>query len=642
MANTTWKQLVHDAADGYRIVMGTTDKIPVGELADKIKNLSPFVKDGDAYLISPPITVRDKTDDFGGLVIDKVRTPAGIGDEIMFGYDGFIPNAGMFATNGNVILTDSNYKIYRSTDGITWEFVKDLGGPIKLCYGGGVFVALTKSKINYSSDGITWNETTAPWSAYASGLVYGGGKFIVSFVGSKEGYCSTNGINWTKISFPISAGNYASVYWNNTFVIYCNSDGSCKDFIISENGINWTVYTSNEFLVFGYDGISMVYNGKLINTIGNEIAYSADGVNWTKKTLLQSSSDYFVYFVIRNNDVVAVSREDSTYWVRVSTDGINWTRKYELESIMNIFYFANKTFTINGNCLQYSSDLDSWTKLKKMNSKDIAYGDGKFVAPLSISNMCKYSTDGVSWEDVNMPFSADWSNIAYGGGKFIALAYNSDKYAYSNDGINWASGVLPVSGEWYGITYGNDKFVAISYKNFIYSENGTNWITSNMPTQRSWCVVTYGGGKFIALAKNSDKVAYSEDGINWIEISMLQSVNLISMVYGNGKFVATNSTDKGLYSEDGINWKQSNMPKCVTGSYWSKIAFSDQRFVIIAYNSNKYAYSNDGINWTEAEELNYNKWQSVAEGKSIITFGGEGRLVSFLPGGYKWNVLEIQ
>lgn len=37
MANTTWKQVVLDTADAYREANGTTDKIPVGQLADKVR-----------------------------------------------------------------------------------------------------------------------------------------------------------------------------------------------------------------------------------------------------------------------------------------------------------------------------------------------------------------------------------------------------------------------------------------------------------------------------------------------------------------------------------------------------------------------------------------------------------------------------
>ena len=37
MATTTWKQVVLDTADAYREANGTTDKIPVGELADKVR-----------------------------------------------------------------------------------------------------------------------------------------------------------------------------------------------------------------------------------------------------------------------------------------------------------------------------------------------------------------------------------------------------------------------------------------------------------------------------------------------------------------------------------------------------------------------------------------------------------------------------
>ena len=50
MAKTTWKQVVYDTADAYREATGTTDKIPVGELADRVRQGGGGKEDLDAEL----------------------------------------------------------------------------------------------------------------------------------------------------------------------------------------------------------------------------------------------------------------------------------------------------------------------------------------------------------------------------------------------------------------------------------------------------------------------------------------------------------------------------------------------------------------------------------------------------------------
>jgi hypothetical protein len=47
MANTTWKQVVYDTADAYREANGTTDKIPVGQLAEKVRAGAGVPYEGD-------------------------------------------------------------------------------------------------------------------------------------------------------------------------------------------------------------------------------------------------------------------------------------------------------------------------------------------------------------------------------------------------------------------------------------------------------------------------------------------------------------------------------------------------------------------------------------------------------------------
>ena len=52
MANTTWKQVVYDVADAYREANDSTERIPVGQLADKVREGA-----GVKYTGDNPLTI---------------------------------------------------------------------------------------------------------------------------------------------------------------------------------------------------------------------------------------------------------------------------------------------------------------------------------------------------------------------------------------------------------------------------------------------------------------------------------------------------------------------------------------------------------------------------------------------------------
>ena len=260
-------------------------------------------------------------------------------------------------------------------------------------------------------------------------------------------------------------------------------------------------------------------NGKFvaISKDSTTVAYSTDGINWTKSTLPLSESWSSVTY--GNGKFVAVSKGSTT--AAYSPDGINWTK----------------------------STLPS-----DANWISITYGNGKFVA--TGGGISAYSTDGINW--VLLAEKSNWASITYGGDRFVAVSSNDSKVGYSTDGINWTtSNTLPFQGLWCSIAYGNGKFVTLSSYNDrgAYSINGIDWHLITLPKNAHWISISYGNGKFVAITNNSNISAYSTDGITWTK-STLPSVSAwISVAYGNNKFVAiSNNNNISIYSMDGINW----------------------------------------------------------------------------------------
>ena len=120
------------------------------------------------------------------------------------------------------------------------------------------------------------------------------------------------------------------------------------------------------------------------------------------------------------------------------------------------------------------------------------------------------------WTQATLPASEDWPSVCYGNGKFVAVASYSNIAAYSTDGVNWTQATLPTSATWQPVCYGNGKFVAMAMNSTIaaYSTDGITWTQTTMPNKLSWKSVCYGNGKFVAMANSSNIAACLKDSFD--------------------------------------------------------------------------------------------------------------------------------
>lgn len=256
-----------------------------------------------------------------------------------------------------------------------------------------------------------------------------------------------------------------------------------------------------------------------------------------------------------------------------SNDGITWfntkiTGIGEYDHIRNIAY-GNGIFVAMPNI----GDFNLWSlDGKNWNRQDIdygngswdntfTYGNGKFIAidGSSYNCICIESSDGIEWEATQTP-AADWELSTYGMGKFVVFEGNSDKFMYSSDIKAWTVGTLPLSLNWKTLTYGGDKFLALANNTdkYLYSKNGIAWIEGTLPFSAHWAKITYGGGHFVAISEYTNQVIDSVDGIHWnvtkLPIFVYDDHSAGSnywsdVVYGDNKFVAIN----GLYAKNGFD-----------------------------------------------------------------------------------------
>ena len=184
-----------------------------------------------------------------------------------------------------------------SPDGITWTgrtlpTVTD--GWLAVCYGAGLFVANTQSSNNAntdiyatSPDGITWTKRGSGHWKWWNSLTFCNNKFIMcDWRGKGYGIISSDGINWTAITMPLSSilstyTSYNSVtYGNGLFVAFNNADGNGSSQIaVSTDAITWALkelpiyavwssvtFANGRFVAVAYNSSSFVYS---VDTVGS-------------------------------------------------------------------------------------------------------------------------------------------------------------------------------------------------------------------------------------------------------------------------------------------------------------------------------------------------------------------------------------
>ena len=310
-------------------------------------------------------------------------------------------------------------KVLYSSDGISWDSVStnfidnNTAGQNIWCYGDNKYLYLASdgglaNKIYYSSDLSTWtaisnnskdNTTLGVSSGALWSIIHDGYKFICLSSGTSTGgspiilATSTDGIAWTPVS-PVVAGTSTAPNGNPYYAKF-----------------SWHFRGVTNLL---YDGIDK---------------YITDG---SFREQYQAGSGY------ANGD---------NYWKCLSNDGTNWISAlyekvivgascygdnkfveiaYDSNNVLSCYIITiNNDLTINytKNPSPFSSYNDFWNGYSKQYGLD--YGNGKFVATRlsggGSQGIIAYSSDAITWTEVNYPASGNWNGVKFGNEIFIIL-----------------------------------------------------------------------------------------------------------------------------------------------------------------------------------------------------------------------------
>jgi hypothetical protein len=274
----------------------------------------------------------------------------------------------------------------------------------------------------------------AIWNATA----YGAGTWIAVPSGGNISAISTDGLNWSSATLPLST-TYSCITYGNGFFVALSSTSQTG--LYSENsGVGWRTFTmpaNVPWSSIAYSNGVYVAIASGYNTAAYTRNFTRGTTSFTSSTLPSSSA--WTNLAVGNTSVAGVS---TTIFITLANGG------------------NTAAYSINGGQTWLTSNLpntSSWSS--------VAWGNGRFVAISSTAGTSPiYSFDGINW--LTSPLIATGSTLIYGQGVFLALTSGSTTAYSSFSGLDWAvrtvTNDLYTSGAFGYNSSGNGLFVTLS------------------------------------------------------------------------------------------------------------------------------------------------------------------------------------
>ena len=256
---------------------------------------------------------------------------------------------------------------------------------------------------------------------------------------------------------------------------------------------------------------------------------------------------------------------------------------------------------------------------------------GVFVL-LTNSEKARYSTNGIIWTEVDLPYVSTNTKLIAGNNRFLALTSGESRLASSLTGAIWTEVALPLEAAWSSGVYGGGKFVLVNSDTdiVISSTDGETWTTASIPddtdggldsTESQYGHIVYGNGTYLAISVNDLAVATSSDGVNWTRHDSatpdFSTEQIVGAAFGNGRFVIVTDSGSTAYSFDGITWIQGN-GLGLTDFICNDMKFNQGLFVAIGQDVggpiNQFVTSEFGLTWTSRTLESAKNWTALTNG----------------------------
>ncbi len=252
---------------------------------------------------------------------------------------------------------------------------------------------------------------------------------------------------------------------------------------------------------------------------------------------------------------------------------------------------------------------------------------------------------------VDRSINADDAFAMSGGLAFVALPSGSATYQTQATGIaTWVTATIVSSSNWQSVCYGNNIVVAVSSTSGTIAATSpagvtATWTLRTMPATASWYAVAYGLSKFVAVSGGASTAgAYSIDGAKWTSTGALTtSGDWRCLAFGNDRFVTLsyNSTNSN-YSTNGTSWTAGG---ALPGTRnWTAITYGEGTFVAVASGNASGAYSTDGgVTWQDTTMPSAASWSSITYGNGIFVAvaTGPSTAAAYSADGITWSASTL-
>jgi hypothetical protein len=254
---------------------------------------------------------------------------------------------------------------------------------------------------------------------------------VCQFLSNNNIWRSTDGINWTRITYPGIASTFTTVRFANNRWVITGNQGSSRSAYSDDNGVNWVSQAAGGGQRYGLAYGNGIWVASKITGNDSRIDTNLTGLNtdWITRSTSPSMNKNWLHVNYGGGTFVSVA-DGGTDCVIYSDDGISWTQ-------LNNLPFSG------ANCLP-------------------AWNGSYFLMGVGLNGNVATSKNGRDWTMYQPDIRRAWYKMIWNGEFFIAVASNHIDISY--DGLKWTNIYTSPSNFFlYSVATDGNKIVTCNY-----------------------------------------------------------------------------------------------------------------------------------------------------------------------------------